>query len=78
MHGCWPNYFYFKKTNPTIVESRIKFQKHKLPLIFENVNLANSEWEIMQENNYDRIWDCGNKVYIWENNGTKFNKQTIR
>ena len=24
-----------------------------------------TEWEIMQENNYDRYWDCGNAVYIY-------------
>lgn len=69
-HWASPNYFYFKKNNPSKLESRIQFQKHKLSSMFKNVNLTNSEWEIMQENNYDRIWDCGNKVYIWENNGT--------
>lgn len=69
-HNTSPNYFYLKKSNPSILKSRICFQKHKLPLLFENVDLTKSEWEIMQENDYDRIWDCGNKVYIWENNGT--------
>lgn len=68
-HTSSPNYFYFKKSNPATLKSRIYFQKHKLPLLFENVDLTKSEWEIMQENDYDRIWDCGNKVYIWENNG---------
>jgi hypothetical protein len=27
-----------------------------------------SEWEIMKNNGYDRIWDCGNKVWEFKNN----------
>ena len=42
---------------------RLQFTKKKL------VNLGNdpalTEWEIMQANGYDRIWDCGNAVWKW-------------
>jgi len=27
---------------------------------------ALTEWENMQLNGYDRIWDCGNRVYTWK------------
>ncbi|MFW6172642.1 MAG: hypothetical protein ACOC5T_02755, partial [Elusimicrobiota bacterium] len=51
-----PNYWYFK-----IGESkryhRFNFRKDKL--IGEG-----TEWEIMQKNGYDRIWDCGNAKYV--------------
>ena len=57
-----PNYWYIKNKN--IVGSRIKFQKHKLKNILEIYNPALTEWENMQMNGYDRIWDCGNSVFI--------------
>ena len=28
------------------------------------VDLSLTEWQNMQLNNYDRIWDCGNIKYI--------------
>ena len=58
-----PNYFYFKKNNLNL-ESRNKYQKHKLKNIFENYDDNLTEYENMLYNNYNRIWDCGNKVYI--------------
>lgn len=62
-HISDPNYWYFLK-GP--LESRQKYQKHKLKELFENFNSLNTEWEIMQANGYNRIWDCGNIVYIWK------------
>ena len=57
-----PNYFYMK--NYSNRESRLKYQKHKLPKLFPDVYDINlTEWEIMQLAGYDRIWDCGNIVY---------------
>jgi hypothetical protein len=65
-HNSKPNYWYFHKNNPAQLENRIKYQKHKLKNMFENFDTSKTEWEIMKENNYDRVWDCGNKVYIWK------------
>jgi hypothetical protein len=56
-----PNYFYFKNAN--ILENRIKYQKHKLKNILEIFDSNLTEWENMQLNDYDRIWDCGNLVF---------------
>lgn len=63
-HCSDPNYFYFK--NPGILESRIKYQKHKLAGMFDAVDLTLTEWEIMKANKYNRIWDCGNMVFVWK------------
>jgi predicted nucleic acid-binding Zn-ribbon protein len=56
-----PNYFY--TINYLGLESRNKYQKHKLPQLLENFDNSLTEWENMQMNGYDRIWDCGNYVY---------------
>lgn len=55
------NYFYTK--DYLVLESRIKFQKHKLEQLLENYDKDLTEWENMQLNGYDRIWDCGNAIY---------------
>jgi hypothetical protein len=39
--------------------------KHKLKEKLNNYNDDLSEWENMQLNDYDRIWDCGNYVFQW-------------
>lgn len=67
VHDSNPNYFYFKGSgnwDHANLESRIKFQKHKLQRELEIFDENQSEWNNMQMNGYDRIWDCGNKVYI--------------
>lgn len=64
-----PNYFYFKRNGDTNkLYSRVIFQKHKLSTILKNYDPKLTEWENMKNNGYDRIWDCGNAVYIWESN----------
>ena len=60
-----PNYFYFKSASMLL--SRLKFQKHKLKNILESFNPELTEWDNMQLNGYDRIWDCGNYVFVWKN-----------
>jgi len=62
-HTSEPNYYYFK-TDKLFRYSRNKFQKHKLEKILENYNSELSEYKNMINNNYYRIWDCGNNVYI--------------
>jgi len=66
-HNSDPNYFYFKKGKDLNLESRIKFQKHKLFKLLPIFDPELTEWENMQLNGYNRIWDCGNAVYVWKN-----------
>jgi hypothetical protein len=56
-----PNYYYMKKYRERL--SRVRFQKHKLRGKLEKFDETLTEWELMQLNGYDRIWDCGNAVY---------------
>lgn len=60
-----PNYFYFNKSMK--LESRIKYQKHKLKNLLQSYNDNLSEYENMKNNGYSRIYDCGNKVYEYKN-----------
>jgi transposase len=60
------NYWYFKKSTNKLF-SRVKFQKHKLKDILEEFDPDKTEFENMINNNWDRIWDCGNAKYIWAN-----------
>lgn len=69
IHVSDPNYFYWKSNNPLFsntMYSRNRFQKHKLKNILENFDASKSEWENMQMNGFDRIWDSGNYVFKWE------------
>ena len=59
-----PNYFYFKP-NEFKLYSRVKFQKHKLNDILEVYDENFSEAENMFNNNYRRIFDCGNLKFEW-------------
>ena len=61
-HISPPDYWYWK--NNTILESRIKYQKHKLANILENFESKKTEVENMLDNGYNRIFDCGNLVYV--------------
>lgn len=58
-----PNYFYFKNKKISL-ESRNKYQKHKLkdilPIFDENL----TEYENMLNNGYLRIYDAGNLVLV--------------
>jgi hypothetical protein len=60
-HFSEPNYFYFK--HPLTLESRQKYQKHKLPKLLENFDSSLTEVENMKANGYNRIFDCGNSVW---------------
>lgn len=61
-----PNYHYTKTYR--VLESRMKYQKHKLAAILPSFDSSLTEWENMQVNGYDRIWDCGNSVWVWSSN----------
>jgi len=57
-----PNYFYWKN-HTNILQSRLKFQKHKLKYELEVYDDSLTEFHNMINNDYRRIWDCGNKVF---------------
>lgn len=44
-----------------------RFNYTKGKLIKEGADPEKTEWEIMQELGYDRIWDCGHQKWIWTN-----------
>ena len=56
-----PNYWYIVDGQ---LESRVKYQKHKLKNLLEHFDESMSEWENMKNNGFNRIFDCGNLVYI--------------
>lgn len=64
-----PNYKYFKRNSGSCPElyTRVAFQKHKLASKLEVFNPDLTEYQNMIANGYDRIWDCGNHVYVWMN-----------
>ena len=60
-----PSYWYLDSNYNRY--NRTNFQKHKLK---EKLGIFNSnltEWENMQLNGYNRIWDCGNWIFEWRN-----------
>ncbi len=68
-HISSPNYWYYDSNKK--LYSRIKFQKHKLINLIEKYNHTLTEWENMKNNGYDRIWDCGSDVFIWNHTQSK-------
>ena len=62
-HSSAPNYWYFKSYTQENLESRVKYQKHKLKNILENFQPNLSETQNMKNNGYHMIYDCGNHVF---------------
>ena len=63
-HKSKPDYWYWNyRKSGFILESRIKYQKHKLKDILEKFDPAKSEMENMKDNNFYQIFDCGNFVF---------------
>ena len=60
-----PGYYYFKE-NEMILYTRDRFQKHKLKDLLETFDERLTEEENMFENDYRKIWDCGNLVFVLE------------
>ncbi len=59
-----PNYWYIN-SDYTHRYYRFNFRKQILHKILPNFDPSLTEWENMQLNGYDRIWDCGNLKYEW-------------
>jgi hypothetical protein len=64
-HTSKPNYKYFHKSDSSTLFSRQTFQKHKLSKKLSQFDPKQTEWENMKNHDYNRIWDCGNDVFIW-------------
>ena len=59
-----PNYWYFK-IGDIHRRHRFNFRKNELPKKLATFDPNLTEWQNMQLNGYDRIWDCGNFKYEW-------------
>lgn len=56
-----PNYFYVMNQQRL---NRMKFQKHKLAGLLENYDANKTEVQNMKEHGYNRVYDCGNRIYV--------------
>lgn len=66
-----PNYYYFQpEFDKYKLYHRSHFQKHKLPRLLTYFDPSLTEYQNMIINGYDRIWDCGNKVFVWQQKTT--------
>lgn len=59
-----PNYWYFYRSNNKQKFHRYTFRKSIL--VSEGFDSNKTEWEIMKERGFDRIWDCGNLKYVYK------------
>lgn len=64
VHDTSPGYYYYNGSAPTLL-SRHQFQKHKLGTKLERYDSLMSEWDNMQMNGYDRVWDCGHSKWYY-------------
>ena len=60
-----PNYWYFKKNEDTLYH-RANFMKHKLSGKLDVYDDTLTEYQNMVNNKYNRIFDCGNKIYKYK------------
>lgn len=65
-HHAEPNYWYTK--NFIDIESRIKYQKHKLKNLLEKFDETLTEDENMKNNRFAKLYDAGNLVFSWISN----------
>lgn len=63
IHNSKPSYYYFRKSSSRLLH-RKNFQKKRLAKIFSNFDAKLTEWNNMINNGYNRIWDCGHKLFI--------------
>lgn len=59
VHQSLPNYWYTKD----YINREYRFNYRKDVLVKNGFDINQSEWAIMKERGYDRIWDCGNYKY---------------
>lgn len=58
-----PNYYYYHKKKGYL-EPRMRYQKHKLKTL-SSYSLEKTEHEIMHDEGYYIVYDCGNRKYGW-------------
>ena len=64
-HASRPDYWYWnRKKGVYMPESRVKYQKHKLPGLLPDFNPELSESENMKRAGFMKIYDCGNLVFV--------------
>jgi very-short-patch-repair endonuclease len=57
------NYWYFKPSSQIKRLHRFNFRKSKL--VSDGFDPNKTEWDIMKERGFDRIWDCGNMKFVY-------------
>ncbi len=65
-HDSEPSYWYFENhyLNDGKIYHRFNFRKNVLDKKLSIFDPNKTEWENMKDNMFDRIWDCGNVVFI--------------
>jgi predicted NAD-dependent protein-ADP-ribosyltransferase YbiA (DUF1768 family) len=58
-----PSYWYMDRKNYNYRLHRFNFRKSKL--VSEGFDVNKTEWDIMKERGFDRIWDCGTMKFIY-------------
>ena len=62
LYSSSPSYYY--TDDYQTLYHRSSFQKHKLPQLLEIFNPSLTEWDNMVINGFDRVWDCGQHVFV--------------
>lgn len=70
IHDSKPNYWYIKPSGTKETRRgmrrlhRYNFARHRLEKYFgKTFHKEMTEWQIMQSEGWDRIWDCGNILF---------------
>lgn len=58
-------YYHYYSADYSTLESRVSYQKHKLCDKLDIFDPKLTEWDNMRANGYDRVWDCGTDVWLW-------------
>ncbi len=64
-----PSYYYILDRYDTL-QNRVAWQKAKLKDKLLTFDASKTEWQNMQANGFDRIWDCGNLKFVWKSEPT--------
>jgi len=62
IHHSKLNYWYIQQDKRI---HRFNFRKSELSKKLYNFDSTLTEWQNMQDNGYNRIWDCGNTKWVW-------------
>lgn len=63
-HIVKPTYFYTKNYHSK--EGRYQYTKKRLLAKYPSLDHTKTEWQLMQELGYDRIWDAGKLAWVFE------------